>query len=64
MRMYAFFSNNGSYNTAVGYSALKANTTGNYNTALGYNTNVSANNLSDAMALGYNASTNLMIKLL
>jgi hypothetical protein len=42
-------------NTALGASALNANTTGSNNTAIGFEANVGTNNLTNATAIGYQA---------
>lgn len=42
-------------NTALGASALNANTTGTNNTAIGFEANVGTNNLINATAIGYQA---------
>ena len=48
----------GSFNVALGNSALTGNITGTYNTAVGYNANISVSNLTNASAIGANASVN------
>jgi polyhydroxyalkanoate synthesis regulator phasin len=53
----ALYGNIGSYNTAVGDSALKSNTVGQYNTALGYETLSANSNGSYMTAVGSYALT-------